>query len=195
MLVKMACAGFCHTETIVLDGDYGGRLPMIPGHENVGTVALVGSGVKGFEVGDRIGVGLFQNSCGKCNECLGGNSNFCSKVRLAGLNSDGGMAQYTIADPSSTFKLPDSLSFADAVPMMCAGSTVFNSIRRADQPPGSIIAIVGLGSLGHLGRCAICQSDGLQMCRYRQSTRAHRTRGIISAKAQTRSRLRCQEWS
>lgn len=155
----------------VLQGDYGGQLPMIPGHENVGTVAVTGSAVRGFEVGDRVGVGLFQNSCdilaltlffgntgsvlsltiGKCNECLEGNSNFCSKVRLAGLNSDGEMAQYTIADPSSTFKLLDSISFEDAVPMMCAGSTVLNSIRRAGQPSGSILAIVGLGGLGHLG--------------------------------------------
>ncbi|KAH8588694.1 chaperonin 10-like protein [Bisporella sp. PMI_857] len=151
MLVKVKIAGFCHTETIVLEGDYEGKLPMIPGHESVGTVVVVGSNVQGFQIGDRVGVGLFHGSCGKCRECSRGSSNFCPQVQLSGLNSDGGMAEYLLADPSSTIKLPDGLSFKDATPMMCAGNTMFNSIRRSQQPPGSVLAVVGVGGLGHLG--------------------------------------------
>ncbi|RDL30996.1 alcohol dehydrogenase [Venustampulla echinocandica] len=144
LLIKMEIAGYCHTETIVASGDYQSKLPLIPGHENVGIVASVGPKVQGFKLGDRVGC--------NCRECTRGYStNFCAKAELAGLTHDGGMAEYLVADPRWTVKLPDNLSFEDAAPLMCAGSTMFNSIRNARQDKGAIIAIVGLGGLGHIG--------------------------------------------
>ncbi|KAG8751480.1 hypothetical protein FRC14_007831 [Serendipita sp. 396] len=150
MLVKVKVAGFCHTELLVLDGEYHSQLPMIPGHENVGVIAAIGEAVTGFNVGDRVGVGLFRKACGQCRECANGTSNFCSSVELAGLNVDGGMAEYVLADPAWTVHLPDEMPFVKAAPLMCAGSTVYNSIKRANLAKGGIIGIIGLGGLGHL---------------------------------------------
>ncbi|KAH6664683.1 chaperonin 10-like protein [Halenospora varia] len=155
LLIKVEIAGYCHTETIVADGDYKSHLPLIPGHENVGTIASVGPKVtQSFKIGDRVGTSLFRRSCGKCPECTHPTNptpNFCTQTELAGLTHNGGMAEYLIADPYWTVKLPDELSFEQAAPLMCAGSTIFNSLRAARLEKGDLVAIVGVGGLGHLG--------------------------------------------
>jgi D-arabinose 1-dehydrogenase-like Zn-dependent alcohol dehydrogenase len=152
MIVRVKASGYCHTEVIAAEGGFGGQCPMVPGHETVGIVAEVGSDVTDFKVGDRVGCGLFRNPCGECRECRrGGSTNYCAKVGLGGLTSNGGMAEYYLADPTWTVKLPDGMSFETAAPLMCAGSTIYNSILRANKPTGSILAVVGLGGLGHLG--------------------------------------------
>lgn len=88
---------------------------------------------------------------GNCDDCHAGVSNYCDAIQEAGFTHDGGMAEYMLADPIWTVKLPESMSFEVAAPLMCAGSTVFNSIHRANQPKGAVIAIVGVGGLGYLG--------------------------------------------
>ncbi|KAH8650536.1 chaperonin 10-like protein [Tricladium varicosporioides] len=155
LLIRVEIAGYCHTETIVADGDYKSHLPLIPGHENVGTIAWIGPKItQSFAIGDRVGTSLFQRSCGKCPECThltNSTPNFCRQTELAGLTQHGGMAEYLIADPYWTVKLPDELSFEQAAPLMCAGSTMFNSLRAARLEKGGLVAIVGVGGLGHLG--------------------------------------------
>ncbi|CAE6455151.1 unnamed protein product [Rhizoctonia solani] len=154
MILKVMAAGFCHTETVAMSGDYEGViLPVIPGHENVGVVAAVGEGVTEFKVGDRVGTTTFCFSCGacKCDDCQKGISNYCDSVQAAGFTVNGGMAEYMRCDPVWTVKLPDTMSFEKAAPLMCAGSTIYNSIYRAKQPKGAVIAIVGIGGLGQLG--------------------------------------------
>ena len=152
LLLQIKAAGFCHTETVAMAGDYAGvNLPVVPGHENVGVVAAVGEGVLDFKVGDRVGTTTFCFACGQCNDCQKGISNYCDSVKAAGFDVDGGMAEYMRADPVWTVKLPDEMQFETAAPLMCAGSTIYNSIHRAKQPPGALIAIVGIGGLGQLG--------------------------------------------
>ncbi|CAE6477307.1 unnamed protein product [Rhizoctonia solani] len=152
IVIKVAAAGFCHTETVAMAGDYEGvTLPVIPGHENVGVVAAIGEGVTEFKIGDRVGTTTFCFSCGKCEDCKKGISNYCDSVQAAGFTVNGGMAEYMRCDPVWTVKLPDSMPFEKAAPLMCAGSTIYNSIYRAKQPKGAVIAIVGIGGLGQLG--------------------------------------------
>jgi alcohol dehydrogenase, propanol-preferring len=151
MIVRIKAAGFCHTELMALAGDFGGPPGFVPGHEPCGVVAEVGSEVTKFKVGDRVGCGLFRSPCNECRECKRGTTNYCSKVGLGGLTENGGMAEYYLADPNWAVHLPDEIEYGTAAPLMCAGSTIYHSILRADQPKGSIIAIVGLGGLGRLG--------------------------------------------
>jgi propanol-preferring alcohol dehydrogenase len=113
-------------------------------------VAL-GQGVTEFKIGDRVGTTLFRQTCGKCDVCTAGTSNLCDTRENAGINSDGGMAEYMRADVNWTVHLPDEMSFETAAPLMCAGSTIYNSIIRTGKPKGSIVALVGVGGLGYLG--------------------------------------------
>ncbi|QRV80364.1 alcohol dehydrogenase [Ceratobasidium sp. AG-Ba] len=152
ILMKIKAASFCHTELAVMSGDYKNvKLPVVPGHENVGIVAALGDGVADFEIGDRIATTVFRRGCGHCVECQNGVSNFCESREEAGFTHHGGMAEYMRCDPIWTVKIPDSMSFELAAPLMCAGSTIFQSIYRANQPKGAIIAISGIGGLGFLG--------------------------------------------
>jgi D-arabinose 1-dehydrogenase-like Zn-dependent alcohol dehydrogenase len=151
MIVQIKAAGFCHTELMALAGDFGGKPGFVPGHEPCGVVAVVGPNVTKIKPGDRVGCGLFRNPCNECRECKRGTTNYCAKVELGGLTVDGGMAEYYLADPNWAVRLPDEMSYETAEPLMCAGSTIYNSILRAGQPKGAVLAIVGLGGLGHLG--------------------------------------------
>ncbi|KAF8605281.1 GroES-like protein [Ceratobasidium sp. AG-I] len=149
VLIRVKAAGFCHSEMVHFEGGFpGGKVPAIPGHENVGIVVALGEGVTEFQVGDRVGTTLFRQTC---DVCTSGTSNLCDTRENAGINSDGGMAEYMRADCNWTVKLPDAMSFEAAAPLMCAGSTIYNSILRAKRPKGSVIAIVGIGGLGYIG--------------------------------------------
>lgn len=151
ILVCSKAAGFCHTDVMALAGHTNPPLPTVPGHENVGVVAALGEGVTGFNIGDRVGAYLYRNPCHECRECKNKTYNYCDKVTLAGLNGDGGMAEYFLADALWTVHLPDALAFEKAAPLMCAGGTVYQSILNAKLDKGKIMAIVGIGGLGHLG--------------------------------------------
>lgn len=128
LLVKVGAAGYCHTDYQVYEGVYGSKCPLTPSHEPVGTVVQTGPEVHGWQAGDRVGVLLFRHACGKCLGCrktLAAEGRidlrFCEDVSMAGLNDDGAMAQYIVADASNTVKLPDSVPFEQGAPLMCAG--------------------------------------------------------------------------
>ncbi|TIA49872.1 GroES-like protein [Aureobasidium pullulans] len=163
LLVRVHAAGFCHSDLQALHGEFTKPAPigLIPSHEIAGTIASVGPDYHGhLQVGDRVGVLNFKNSCGSCVGCnlskrTGNNLDprFCDARETAGFLHDGGFADYVAADPETTVKLPDSVSFAQAAPLMCAGATVWGSLEQATVgvAPGEFVAIIGIGGLGHLG--------------------------------------------
>lgn len=149
LLIRVKVAGFCHTEFMVKKGLYSSPLPLVPGHETVGVVAAIGEGVQEFQIGDRVGTLLYRGACGTCRECIRGTPEYCADIQLAGLTSNGGMAQYALADVNWAVRLPDGMSFARVAPLMCAGATVYHSLLRSGVEHG-IIGIIGVGGLGHL---------------------------------------------
>ncbi|KAI0405543.1 GroES-like protein [Xylaria palmicola] len=161
LLVKVHAAGFCHSDLQVLNGQFGTALPIIPSHEPAGTVVKVGPQAKGgFKVGDRVGVLNFKNACTRCTGC--GLSKreynyheprYCDVREMAGFQDDGAFAEFMVADPDTTVALPSSVSFEQAAPLMCAGATVWGALEKATTglAPGNIVAVIGIGGLGHLG--------------------------------------------
>ncbi|KFG78609.1 Alcohol dehydrogenase superfamily zinc-containing [Metarhizium anisopliae] len=157
LLFKVGAAGYCHTDYQVWEGVYQSETPMTPSHEPVGTIVSVGPAVDNWQVGDRIGALLFRHACGKCQGCLktkneGGRTDlrFCTNVSMAGIKDDGALAEYMIADASNAVKLPDSVTFEQAAPLMCAGATVWGAIKAAELKPGAFVGVIGIGGLGSL---------------------------------------------
>ncbi|KAH9205322.1 chaperonin 10-like protein [Leptodontidium sp. 2 PMI_412] len=160
LLVRVAAAGFCHTDYQVYQGTYGTQLPFTGSHEPAGTVASLGPDVpRTWQVGDRVGVLNFRNACGACSGCkwrakvYGSlDARYCENKTMGGiLKADGGFAEYMIASHYALVRLPDSISFEQAAPLMCAGATVWNAIRETRLLTGQTIGIVGIGGLGVLG--------------------------------------------
>lgn len=161
LLIRVHAAGFCHSDVQVLQGQFKSPLGLTPSHEPAGVIVQVGAACQGdWNLGDRVGVLNFKNSCGHCSGCgLAQRSHqqldprFCDKRETAGFQHDGAFADFLVADPMTTVRMPDSLSFAQAAPLMCAGATVWGSLERATSSlsPGDTVAIVGVGGLGHLG--------------------------------------------
>ena len=152
VLVRVAASGVCHTDLHVADGDWKVKpdLPLIPGHEAVGTVAALGAGVSTVKEGDRVGVPWLYSACGHCEHCLGGWETLCNAQRNTGYSVNGGYAQYALAEADFVAHLPDALDFAPASPLLCAGLTVYKGLKQTDTKPGDWIAVVGVGGLGHL---------------------------------------------
>ncbi|KAF6832967.1 putative alcohol dehydrogenase [Colletotrichum musicola] len=161
LLIRVHAAGFCHSDLQVLQGQFKSPLGMIPSHEPAGTLAMVGPKCSAdWEVGERVGALNFKNSCARCSGCgLAARTSkrldprFCEKRETAGFQHDGAFAEYLVVDPETTVRLPPSLSFDQAAPLMCAGATVWGSLERATAGlnSGETVAIVGIGGLGHLG--------------------------------------------
>jgi D-arabinose 1-dehydrogenase-like Zn-dependent alcohol dehydrogenase len=151
--VKVQACGVCHSDAVVREGQWPGlQYPRIPGHEVAGVIDAIGKGVAGWKVGQRAGVGWNGGYCGYCNSCRRGRFYACETItRITGINIDGGYADYLLTLPSALARIPDELSAADAAPLMCAGVTTFNALRHSGAGPGEIVAILGLGGLGHLG--------------------------------------------
>jgi D-arabinose 1-dehydrogenase-like Zn-dependent alcohol dehydrogenase len=139
--IKVQACGICHSDEYVKEGSRPGiTYPRIPGHEIVGVIDAVGADVAGWQAGQRVGVGWHGGHCGYCNSCRRGDFVTCSKGRrITGLTCDGGYTEYMLA------------AAADAGPLLCAGVTTFNSLRNSGARPGDLVAILGLGGLGHLG--------------------------------------------
>ncbi len=152
VVVRIAATGVCHTDLHVADGDWKVKpdLPLIPGHEGVGTVAAVGPGVATVKEGDRVGVPWLYSACGHCEHCLGGWETLCNGQRNTGYSVNGGYAEYALAEADFVARLPDELDFAPASPLLCAGLTVYKGLKQTDTKPGDWIAVVGVGGLGHL---------------------------------------------
>ncbi|HTS17571.1 MAG TPA: alcohol dehydrogenase [Verrucomicrobiae bacterium] len=150
--VKVRACGVCHSDVLVKEGHWPGiQYPRVPGHEVIGTVDALGAGVAGWKVGKRVGVGWHGGQCGYCDSCRRGDFFACQNGLLTtGLSFDGGYAEYMIAPEQALAAVPDELSDADAAPLMCAGVTTFNALRNSGARGGDVVAILGLGGLGHL---------------------------------------------
>lgn len=152
VLVKIEASGVCHTDLHAAEGDWPVKpsLPFIPGHEGVGFVAAVGSGVNGIREGDRVGVPWLHTACGQCEYCITGWETLCPNQQNTGYSVNGGFAEYTLADPKYVGRLPDALSFDDAAPILCAGVTVYKGLKETEVKPGEWVVISGIGGLGHM---------------------------------------------
>src|SRR5438477_781260 len=150
--VKVEACGICHSDALVKEGLWPElQYPRVPGHEISGTIDAVGEGVIGWSPGQRVGVGWNGGNCGRCDACRRGNLFACETHQVTGISFDGGYGEYMIAPISAVARFPDDLSPVDAAPLMCAGVTTFNALRNSGARPGDVVAVLGLGGLGHLG--------------------------------------------
>jgi alcohol dehydrogenase len=150
VLIKIRASGLCYTDVHLTAGELPGPFPRVLGHEPVGEIVALGTGVRTRRIGDRVGVPWVQTSCGRCEWCLRGRPMFCANVISTGMEAPGGHAEYMVAYADATMLLPDSVSYEQAAPIFCAGYTVWSGLRWADPQPGERVAVVGIGGLGHL---------------------------------------------
>ena len=138
ILVKTEACGVCHTDLHAARGDWPVKPtpPFIPGHEGIGRVAAVGSGVKSVKEGDRVGVPWLYSACGHCEYCLSAWETVCGEAQFGGYTKDGGFAEYILADPNYVARIPAGLSAIDAAPIICAGVTTYKGIKEATTKPG-----------------------------------------------------------
>jgi D-arabinose 1-dehydrogenase-like Zn-dependent alcohol dehydrogenase len=150
--IKVQACGICHSDSFTKEGTYPGvRYPRVPGHEVAGVIDALGSGVAGWKPGQRVGVGWNGGYCGHCNHCRRGEFFACDNEQVTGITYDGGYAEYLIAPASAVALMPAELPPSAAAPLMCAGLTTFNALRNSGARPGDVVAVLGLGGLGHLG--------------------------------------------
>jgi len=150
--VKVQASGICHSDSLTKEGIWPGiQYPRVPGHEVAGVVDALGGGSEGLKVGDRVGLGWHGGHCGRCASCRRGDFVTCQRGQIPGITFDGGHAEYVIAPAVVLARIPDGLTAADAGPLMCAGITTFNSLRHAGAQSGDLVAVLGIGGLGHLG--------------------------------------------
>ena len=151
--IKVEACGICHSDSMTKEGLWPGiQYPRVPGHEIAGVVDAVGAAVAGWKEGQRVGVGWHGGHCGYCDSCRRGDFVTCQVApQVPGIAYDGGYAEYMIAPASALAGIPEGLSAVDAGPLMCAGITTFNSLRNSGARPGDLVAILGIGGLGHLG--------------------------------------------
>jgi D-arabinose 1-dehydrogenase-like Zn-dependent alcohol dehydrogenase len=151
VLIKVEACGVCHSDALVKEGHMPVQYPRVPGHEVAGIVERVGAGVSQWTVGQRVGVGWNGGYCGACPPCRRGELFACVTGQITGVTYDGGYADYMVAPASAIASIPPELTAVEAAPLMCAGITTFNALRNAGARPGDLVAILGLGGLGHLG--------------------------------------------
>jgi D-arabinose 1-dehydrogenase-like Zn-dependent alcohol dehydrogenase len=151
--VKVQACGICHSDSVTKEGLFPGiQYPRIPGHEVIGLLDKLGDGVKEWKVGQRVGVGWHGGQCGYCHNCRRGDFFACTNdLQATGVTMDGGYAEYMVVPAIALAGVPTQLSTVDAAPLMCAGVTTFNCLRNAGARPGDVVAVLGLGGLGHLG--------------------------------------------
>jgi D-arabinose 1-dehydrogenase-like Zn-dependent alcohol dehydrogenase len=151
-LVRVEACGICHSDSLAKEGGFPGvTFPVVPGHEIAGLIAALGEDVHGWEVGQRVGVGWFGGNCGHCRACREGEPMSCQNMDIPGVTADGGYADYVAVRAGALALIPDELSAADAAPLLCAGITTFNALRHSGARGGDLVAILGVGGLGHLG--------------------------------------------
>jgi D-arabinose 1-dehydrogenase-like Zn-dependent alcohol dehydrogenase len=149
--IKVLACGVCHSDSLVKDGAFPGiQYPRVPGHEVAGVIDAVGPGVAGWEPGQRVGVGWNGGYCGYCDHCRRGEFFACVRGQITGLTFDGGYGEYMVAPASAVALMPADLRPAEAAPLLCAGLTTFNALRNSGARPGEVVAVLGLGGLGHL---------------------------------------------
>jgi D-arabinose 1-dehydrogenase-like Zn-dependent alcohol dehydrogenase len=150
--IKVQACGVCHSDVLTVEGSWPGiQYPRVPGHEVAGIVDEVGSGVSAWKKGQRVGVGWHGGQDNTCRECRRGDFRNCRNLKIPGISYDGGYQQYMVAPVEALVPIPDSLSDVDAAPLLCAGITTYNALRHSGAFPGDLVAIQGIGGLGHLG--------------------------------------------
>jgi len=150
--LRVHTCGVCHTDVVAVQGMRADpSQPIVPGHEVVGTIDAVGEGVTTWHVGQRVGVGFLGGHCGVCQSCRRGDFVSCTDQPLTGTSIDGGYAEIAYARASGLVRIPEQLGNVDAAPLLCAGLTTFNALRLITARPGSLVAVQGVGGLGHLG--------------------------------------------
>jgi alcohol dehydrogenase len=151
--IRVQACGVCHSDSVTVQQLFPFiKFPRVPGHEVVGVVDALGPGVNGFKIGERVGVGWFGGSCGYCGHCRRDTGFACENVHdVTGLSRDGGYATHMIALASAVAHFPDGLDPVESAPLLCAGVTTFNALRHTGAGPGDVVAVHGVGGLGHLG--------------------------------------------
>jgi len=150
VIVKVLACGVCGSDVLVENQRLGTGLPKVPGHEIVGDVVAVHPSEKQFKVGDRVGSGWHGSHCGICKFCRSGDFNVCENEQIDGVTLDGGYAEYVTLQSEAVCWIPKDLDPAETAPLLCAGVTTFNSLRHMSTKPGDIVAVQGIGGLGHL---------------------------------------------
>ena len=150
--IRVEACGVCHSDSIAVGGYMPGiSWPRVPGHEVVGVIDAIGAGVEGWSVGTRVGVGWHSGNCGHCSRCRHGDAFACENINdVTGVYRDGGYADYMLARASSLARMPNDLDALESAPLLCAGITTFNAIRNSGAQPGELVAVHGIGGLGHL---------------------------------------------
>jgi D-arabinose 1-dehydrogenase-like Zn-dependent alcohol dehydrogenase len=151
--VQVHACGVCHSDSLTVEGHMPGlAYPRIPGHEVIGVIEALGPDVEGWKVGARVGVGWFGGSCGFCGHCRRGDAFACETIQsITGVTRDGGYATHMLALTSALAHVPETLDVVESAPLLCAGITTFNALRNCGAKPGDLVAIHGVGGLGHLG--------------------------------------------
>jgi len=150
--IKVQACGVCRSDELTKEGSWPGiQYPRVPGHEVAGVVDEVGAGVSEWNKGQRVGVGWHGGHDGTCRECRRGDFRNCRNMKVCGISYDGGYQQYMVAPEEALVAIPETLSDADAAPLLCAGITTFNALRHSGAFPGDLVAVLGIGGLGHLG--------------------------------------------
>lgn len=150
--VKVEACGICHSDALVKEGYWPGlQYPRVPGHEIAGRIDSVGSEVTQWKPGQRVGVGWHGGHCFECDPCRRGDFMLCKFEKITAIHFDGGYAEYMVAPEEAVAAMPDDLSSVEAAPLLCAGITVFNSLRNSGARGGDLVAVQGIGGLGHLG--------------------------------------------
>lgn len=151
VLIKVEACGICHSDAMVKDGLFPGiEYPRVPGHEVVGIVEETGPEISNWNKGDRVGVGWHGGHCFQCDPCRRGDFINCENGQVAGISYDGGYAEYMTAPQEALARVPEDLSSEEAAPLLCAGITTFNALRNSGARPGDLVAVQGIGGLGHL---------------------------------------------
>ncbi len=150
--IKVQACGVCHSDVLTKDGLWPGiQYPRVPGHEVAGLVDELGPGVSAWKMGQRVGVGWHGGQDGTCVSCRRGDFRNCRNVKIPGISYDGGYQQYMLAPIEALVAIPDSLGAVEAAPLLCAGITTYNALRHSGAMPGDLVAVQGIGGLGHLG--------------------------------------------
>jgi D-arabinose 1-dehydrogenase-like Zn-dependent alcohol dehydrogenase len=152
VLIKVQACGVCHSDVFTKDGYWPGiQYPRVPGHEVAGIIDELGAGVSEWKKGQRVGVGWHGGHDGTCLQCRRGDFGNCQNLKIAGISYDGGYQQYMVAPVEALTAMPEGLSDAEAAPLLCAGITTYNALRHSGAMPGDLVAVLGIGGLGHLG--------------------------------------------
>lgn len=149
--VRVSCCAICRTDLHVIEGDLPRRkMPVVPGHQAVGVVDVLGPGCRALRAGQRVGIAWLRHTCGACRYCRAGRENLCESPRFTGYHDDGGYAEYAVVPEDFAYSIPDAFTDAEAAPLLCAGIIGYRALARSDLPPGGTLGLFGFGSSAHV---------------------------------------------